>query len=302
MTSLEVDADGVEAALAGCRARDRLSPVKAEIHPKYELSVVKCSCGNEFETRSTKGDMTVEICAECHPFYTGKQKLIDTGGRVERFQKRLAKSREVVGATAPVTPVGGQAVLEGVMMRTPRFWAVSVRRPDGRISHVSHAATSVAARHRLLRLPFIRGIVALGDSLAIGFRALGLSAQWAASDDDSDEVTEELSTAGRSWSRSCSRSGSRWCCSRPRRRCSTDLFGLDGVVFALVEGAIRVGILVGYLALLSLIPDLKRVFQYHAAEHMAINALEAGDELTPTVGRRATRGSTSAAAPRSCCG
>jgi large subunit ribosomal protein L31 len=53
---------------------------------------VKCSCGNEFETRSTKGDMTVEICAECHPFYTGKQKLIDTGGRVERFQKRLAKS------------------------------------------------------------------------------------------------------------------------------------------------------------------------------------------------------------------
>ena len=61
----------------------------------------------------------------------------------------------------------------------------------------------------------------------------------------------------------------------------TDLLGLNGVVFALVEGAIRVGILVGYLALLSLIPDLKRVFQYHAAEHMAINALEAGDELTP---------------------
>ncbi len=66
--------------------------MKAEIHPKYELSLVKCSCGNEFETRSTKGDMTVEICAECHPFYTGKQKLIDTGGRVQRFQKRLAKS------------------------------------------------------------------------------------------------------------------------------------------------------------------------------------------------------------------
>ena len=66
--------------------------MKAEIHPKYELAVVKCSCGNEFDTRSTKGDMTVEICAECHPFYTGKQKLIDTGGRVERFQKRLAKS------------------------------------------------------------------------------------------------------------------------------------------------------------------------------------------------------------------
>ena len=67
--------------------------MKADIHPKYELSVVKCSCGNEFETRSTKGDMTVEICAECHPFYTGKQKLIDTGGRVERFQRKLAQSQ-----------------------------------------------------------------------------------------------------------------------------------------------------------------------------------------------------------------
>ena len=68
--------------------------MKADIHPKYEPAIVKCSCGNEFETRSTKGDMTVEICAECHPFYTGKQKLIDTGGRVERFQKRLAKSQK----------------------------------------------------------------------------------------------------------------------------------------------------------------------------------------------------------------
>ncbi len=66
--------------------------MKAEIHPTYEVVIVKCSCGNEFETRSTKGDLHVEVCAECHPFYTGKQKLIDTGGRVERFQKRLAKS------------------------------------------------------------------------------------------------------------------------------------------------------------------------------------------------------------------
>ena len=66
-----------------------------------------------------------------------------------------------------MTPVGGQAVLEGVMMRTPRYWAVSVRRPDGRISHVSHAATSVATRHKLLRLPFIRGVVAAGGIYAL---------------------------------------------------------------------------------------------------------------------------------------
>ena len=187
-----------------------------------------------------------------------------------------------------MTPVGGQAVLEGVMMRTPRFWAVSVRRPDGRISHVSHAATSVATRHRLLRLPFIRGIVALGDSLAIGFRALGLSAQWAASDDDSEEVTEELSTTSIVVAFIFA-IGFSLVLFKASPALLTDLIGLNGVVFALVEGAIRVGILVGYLALLSLIPDLKRVFQYHAAEHMAINALEAGDELTPTVVARHSR-------------
>ena len=66
-------------------------PVKADIHPRYEIVAVKCSCGNQFQTRSTKGDMSVELCSECHPFYTGKQKLIDTGGRVERFQRRLQK-------------------------------------------------------------------------------------------------------------------------------------------------------------------------------------------------------------------
>ncbi len=166
------------------------------------------------------------------------------------------------------------------MMRTPRFWAVSVRRPDGRISSVSHAATSVAARHRLLRLPFIRGIVALGDSLAIGFRALGLSAQWAASDDDGDEVTEELSR----WSIIVAfvfAIGFSLVLFKASPALLTNLFGLDGIGFALVEGLIRVGILIGYLALLSFIPDLKRVFQYHAAEHKAINAYEAGEELTP---------------------
>jgi large subunit ribosomal protein L31 len=66
--------------------------VKTEIHPDYPVATVTCGCGNSFQVRSTKGDMHVEICADCHPFYTGKQKLIDTGGRVERFQRRLARS------------------------------------------------------------------------------------------------------------------------------------------------------------------------------------------------------------------
>ena len=67
--------------------------MKAEIHPNYEIATVTCSCGHVFQTRSTKGDMSVELCAECHPFYTGKQRLVDTGGRVERFQRRLAKAK-----------------------------------------------------------------------------------------------------------------------------------------------------------------------------------------------------------------
>ena len=70
--------------------------MKAGIHPAYEEISVKCACGNSFKTRSThKGDMRVEICSNCHPFFTGKQKLIDTEGRVDRFQKKILKSQEI---------------------------------------------------------------------------------------------------------------------------------------------------------------------------------------------------------------
>ena len=63
--------------------------MKTEIHPEYVEAHVRCTCGNEFTTRSTQPEIRVEICSNCHPFYTGKQKLMDTGGRVERFQRRL---------------------------------------------------------------------------------------------------------------------------------------------------------------------------------------------------------------------
>ncbi len=66
--------------------------MKTDIHPNYVECKVHCSCGNEFTTRSTVPQLRVELCSECHPFYTGKQKLVDTGGRVERFQRRLEKS------------------------------------------------------------------------------------------------------------------------------------------------------------------------------------------------------------------
>jgi large subunit ribosomal protein L31 len=66
--------------------------MKTGIHPEYVIAKVHCSCGNEFVTRATKPELHVEICSACHPFYTGTQKLVDTGGRVERFRRRQAKS------------------------------------------------------------------------------------------------------------------------------------------------------------------------------------------------------------------
>jgi len=65
--------------------------MKADIHPAYGTATVKCSCGNTFETRSTRPELTTELCSECHPFYTGKQKLVDTGGRIEKFEKRYGR-------------------------------------------------------------------------------------------------------------------------------------------------------------------------------------------------------------------
>jgi len=65
--------------------------MKADIHPDYEIATVKCSCGNTFTTRSTRTDLRAELCNECHPFFTGKQKLVDTGGRVERFERRYGR-------------------------------------------------------------------------------------------------------------------------------------------------------------------------------------------------------------------
>ena len=66
--------------------------MKADIHPDYVLATVRCSCGNEFQVRSTKPELHVEVCSECHPFYTGKQKLMDTQGRVDRFRRKYEKN------------------------------------------------------------------------------------------------------------------------------------------------------------------------------------------------------------------
>ena len=83
--------------------------MRTEIHPDYMETHVTCSCGNTFTTRSTKPELHVELCNKCHPFYTGKQKLVDTGGRVERFQKKYAKTRERAEAAAAQRGESSQA-------------------------------------------------------------------------------------------------------------------------------------------------------------------------------------------------
>lgn len=70
-----------------------VTSMKQGIHPEYEKVTVKCACGAEFETRSTKKDIHLDICSKCHPFFTGKQKLVDTGGRVDRFNKRFGMGK-----------------------------------------------------------------------------------------------------------------------------------------------------------------------------------------------------------------
>ncbi len=111
--------------------------------------------------------------------------------------------------------VGGQAVLEGVMMRGPGNWAVAVRTPNGEIAQVSKPIDSAMARHWVFRLPVMRGVMALGESLAIGFRALAISANYAAQEEGEEAKRfRPSSRAGRSSSRSRSRSASRSCSSR----------------------------------------------------------------------------------------
>jgi uncharacterized protein YqhQ len=178
--------------------------------------------------------------------------------------------------------VGGQAVLEGVMMRGPSNWAVAVRKPDGKIAQICRPIESAMAKHRLLRLPVIRGVVALGESLAIGFRALAISANYAAQEEgaDGDEPSTELSRGSLFFAFAVA-IGFAIMLFKVTPALITDWIGIEAGWFVIVEGLIRVGIFILYLGLISLLPDLRRVFQYHAAEHKAINAYEAGEPLEP---------------------
>ena len=194
-------------------------------------------------------------------------------------------------------PVGGQAVLEGVMMRGASSWAVAVRAPTpaqleeaagaglprgaaalGPIELTQEPVDSLLTRHRLLRLPVLRGIVALGESMRIGFRALNISISTTMGEED-----EELSPGT-------------WLFALvagvglavglffviPVALTSLIKEQLDSaVLFWLVEGALRTAIFVGYLAAITRLGHLRRLFEYHGAEHKTIACHEAGLPLTP---------------------
>ena len=169
-------------------------------------------------------------------------------------------------------------------MRSPSKWAVAVRKPNGEIAEVVKEISSPMARNRLFRLPVIRGIIALGESLAIGFRALAISANYAAQDADpeqAEEVQTEI-TRGQIVFSFAIAIGFALMLFKVTPALITNWLPVDTTgAFVVIEGVIRVCIFLIYLLLISLLPDLRRVFQYHAAEHKAINAFEAGEELTP---------------------
>jgi uncharacterized protein YqhQ len=180
-------------------------------------------------------------------------------------------------ATKPEHFYGGQAVVEGVMMRGRDVWAVAIRRPAGDIHVESHDIESVAKRHPVLRKPFLRGVIALGQALAIGFRALSISARESAPEDE--QLTSRqmavsfviaavifiglfivLPAATFGW---------------VGRRIGSS------ILTNVLEGVFRVALFLGYLLVIGRAKDIRRVFAYHGAEHKTIAAYEHDDPLTP---------------------
>jgi len=271
-------------------------------------------------------------------------------------QEEAAATREVAADGELVAqrdaPVGGQAVLEGVMMRGVSSWAVAVRKPTPEqlrwpISERSHHSpeeaalgeievstfplTSVMRRHRILRLPIIRGVVALGGSLAIGFRALEVSAnaqllpEEAAFDQDgaagvgaaADGAAGDGAAGNGAAKDGAAAEGAEGAAPGPQEiprgvwagtivvavAFAIVLFFLipvgitslikgqlhSSVLFWVIEGIVRTAIFLGYMVLLSRIRDLRRVFEYHGAEHKTISCYEADLELTPANAQRFSR-------------
>jgi len=171
--------------------------------------------------------------------------------------------------------MGGQAVMEGVMMRGSRSWAVAVRTPEGDIEVETHEAPTWA--QRWAKVPIFRGIMALAESMSLGFKALA----WSANRQIPEE--EQISSKAMGWTIGFALllfTGIFILLPAVVANGVGNFFDLDGFWYHVAEGALRLGIFLGYLSLIGLLPDIKRVFQYHGAEHKAIAAYENDVELT----------------------
>jgi uncharacterized protein YqhQ len=183
-------------------------------------------------------------------------------------------------------PVGGQAVIEGVMMRGVKHWAVAVRTEEGTIETEVHDFESAVKKNRFYKLPVVRGVVALVESMGIGIKALGIAAN--------KQLGEEEEEIG----------GTTWALTVAASLIFSVAFffllplGIISLVqgdngsslqFVLFEKLLRIVIFIGYLWVISLLPDLRRVFEYHGAEHKTIFNYESGLPLTPENAQRFTR-------------
>ncbi len=260
---------------------------------------VQVAAGSTTTPAATDGRTTDADELDASPPANGSTAIAAPGGVDAHADGQLNARRDA--------PVGGQAVLEGVMMRGVSNWAVAVRKPTaeqlaegerspeeaalGEIEVKSFPLDSALKRHRLLRLPIVRGVVALGGSLAIGFRALEVSANAQLPPGEEDGSVEEIPKTV--WAGTVV----------VALAVAIVLFflipvGLTSLIkdqlgssflFWLIEGVVRTSIFLGYMLLLSRLRDLRRVFEYHGAEHKTISCFEAGLPLTPANAQRFSR-------------
>ncbi|UCC43826.1 MAG: DUF1385 domain-containing protein [Candidatus Zixiibacteriota bacterium] len=192
----------------------------------------------------------------------------------------------------PDLKVGGQAVIEGVMMRSEDKVATAVRIPSGEILLKTDDFKSLTTRHRILKLPLIRGAIAFAEMLVLGIRTLNFSADIAVRELEKEEAAQK----GQDYNEKSRKSNSLTLAVTAVVAIGlgiaiffflplavASLFGIqkDAVSFNLMAGAIRLTIFVAYVWVISLFGDFKRIFQYHGAEHKSIFTYEMGDELTP---------------------
>ena len=173
--------------------------------------------------------------------------------------------------------VGGQAVIEGVMMRGVDWWSLAVRRPDDTIGVHEYPLTSLMKKYPVLKLPVLRGMIALFESLVIGIRALTQSANESLGEDEGELGKKEIAVT---LIIAFAFAIGLFFVAPLFLTVLLDHWLREGFLFWLVEGFVRVGIFLVYLVVVTQLKDLRRVFEYHGAEHMSIHALEHGEELT----------------------